>query len=206
MEESLHSKLDNQEFRKRTINWLKVITISLIVFCFLVLIMGIFYFLFLGSSSNVEKPEIAVPLVEIDNSSGEELVVSREIEISDISYILNELGIYRLRNPPFSSDTPKISFIVGEKTFFAEVFESVPKVLEVEVFDVDLIFSSDQETILKIVASSDVSDSFSEGIQNGAVGYEIIASQTVLLAKGYVPIYEEITGEEVSITGSFLEI
>ncbi|MDO8460787.1 MAG: hypothetical protein Q7S74_06785 [Nanoarchaeota archaeon] len=125
----------------------------------------------------------------VSNSSVEE--ISEKFNEDFVEYILFNIGAYKLHNLPFSSDTPKINFYVGESVFNAEIQKGNTIVKRGFIDDGDIIIRTSLEEASKMVKDGNyVKKSF----ENGRSTLELKASKTTLFVKGYMEIYNGING------------
>lgn len=105
-----------------------------------------------------------------------------------VYYILVSIGARDLHNPPFSSDTPKINFYVGEDVYNAEVDDGRIEVAKGEVSEADITIRTSKLEAVKMTRNRNyVVESFS----NGGSEIELVASKTKLASKGYLGMYEK---------------
>ncbi len=107
---------------------------------------------------------------------------------SFVYYILVSIGAGKLHNPPFSSDTPKIEFYIGEEVFSAEIIDGSINVAKGEINGNDIKIRTSRFEAVKMTRNRNyISESFSEG--NSEV--ELIASKTRLASKGYLSLMDQ---------------
>ena len=140
-----------------------------------------------------EKQEISQP------NMTEETV----IEESHISYILNELGAYNLHNPSLSSETPKINVKVDDDWYGSEVREGKITTKKSAFDEADLVFYTSSEE-LKNAIKGNIKEYMTSSISSGKTSLELKASYSTLFSKGYLSLYQELTGK--SLTGSIVRI
>jgi len=171
----------------------KVVMVLLGLIFIILVILGIVIYFVLNHEPNVEKPVISKPdLSGIDTSQS---LKDLEIKPEYLTYIYNELGAYKLHNPPVSSDTPKIITDVEGELFYSEVIDNEISTQKGNIDSVDLKFVTTKKAVVDSVNSENVGEVFKETINSGESTFEIVASEKTLLLKGYLDLYEEITGE-----------
>jgi hypothetical protein len=120
---------------------------------------------------------------------------------SFVFYLLYNMKAYNLHNPPLSSDYPKIEIDVGGEIFSANVKKGLISVSDVQILNKDLIIKTTKEEAVKMMRDKNyVSQSFGDGKSI----IELVASKTMLFAKGYLNLYNEIIGK--SVTGNLIRI
>ncbi len=172
-----------------------------IVVIFLIIV-GIFLYYIFGSFNNsfIEKSHTEITLQNPSQGKSLEQAVA-DFDESFVEYLLYSVGASELHNPPFSKDIPKIEFYIDEKSYNAVVEKGVITVFRGEINEEDIVIKTTKEEFVKIVMDKEyIKESFSKGESS----LELIASRTRLTTKGYLSVYEELTGE--SITGSFVRI
>ena len=178
------------------------------------LIFGIFMVLFLIMGSLVyfafiHEPQIDKPVVDKPDVAGintSQSLSNVEIKSEYITYILTEIGAYKLSNPPLSSKTPKIIVDVEGTLFYAEVVDNKITTTKTSFTDTDLKFITTKKVVIDTINSEDIGGNFKDSINSGETDFEMIASEKTLFLKGYLDLYEELTGEEVSITGGVIKV
>ena len=162
----------------------------------ILLILALFVIAFLYYSlakPGYKKQEISKPNIT------EETI----IEESHISYVLNELGAYNLHNPPLSSETPKINVKVDDDWYGAEVREGKIYTKKSAFDKADLVFYTSSEE-LKNALKGDIKEYMKSSVSDGKTSLELKASYSTLFSKGYLGLYQELTGK--SLTGSIIRI
>ena len=118
-----------------------------------------------------------------------------QFDESFVKYLLIAIKANELHNPPLSSDTPRINFYIGEETFQSEISDGKISVSKGLAENEDIIIRTSPEEAVKMVQNKEyVSTSFRDG--NSQI--ELVAGKLTLFAKGYLSLYEELTGESVS--------
>ncbi len=179
--------------KKRGIaKWLKILIIILII---LVILIGIlFYIAFRPFDSRGEKIELINPASGL---SVEE--AAKQFNESFVLYLLASIGAGELHNAPLSSEKPTIEIKVDEKNYWAEVDKGVIRVSAGKADGEDiLIVTTALEAVKMMNNKVYIEDSFKARHS----GIELKAGRTTLFGKGYLRLYQKLTGE--SVTGSFL--
>jgi len=146
------------------------------------------------STSNGTTP----PNTENDESQNEEIVIDE----SYISYILNELGAFKLSNPPLSSDTPKIETQVGELIFNSEIVNGNIITEKGYVENEDIRIITTREEVINALQSTNLKIYIQGSVASGKTTLVLISSYKTLFYKGYLNLYKDITGQ--SFTGAII--
>lgn len=124
-----------------------------------------------------------------------------EFNESFVLYLLYSIKAYNLHNVPLTSNYPKIEIDVGDEIFSATVKKGVISVSLGEILNEDAVIKTTKEEAVKMLRDkSYVVKSFNDGKS----GIELVADKTTLFAKGYLNMYNELTGK--SITGDIIRI
>ena len=178
----------------------KSIIISLIVFAILIiagLISG--YYVFLAKDKTTSSGSKAGAgsgtgggsrLVNpAEGLSIEEAV--KKFDGSFVAYILISIGAYNLHPPMFGSDTPKIEFYIWDEKYNAEIIDGKINVQKGEIAERDIIIWTSAEEAVKMVKDKNY---ISESFKTGASKVELVAGKIELAMKGYISLYDELTG------------
>lgn len=164
-----------------------------------------FYFLYLPQNNNtdvgqtLENPIGNPNLITINTITNITTVII-DINETHLAYVLDQIGAYKLHNPAFSSDTPRIQIELNNKVFKAEVISQKCNVKRGESQNPDIIIRTTDEEITNSLWSTNTRNYIKMSVQDGKTTLELKASQVKLLSKGYLGLYEEMTGK--SYTGS----
>ncbi len=109
-----------------------------------------------------------------------------------VYYLLVNIKAYNLHEPMFSSDTPKMEIDVGGDIFNAEILEGEIGVASGGIGGEDVIIRTSKEEAVKMIRDKDY---VKESFETGGSSIELIAEETTLFLKGYLKIYDELTGE-----------
>lgn len=179
--------------------WILWVSIALII----VLVVGIFlYFSLNGPNYDAKYSEkiSSGQLVNPVNGLTQEQAVANFDE-SFVYYLLYSIKAYNLHSPPLSSDLPKIEIFVGNQTFNVEIEKGIIYAKRGEIAEKDIIIRTNANEAVKMLKDkSYVQESFLNGNSN----IERVASQTTLFGKGYLNMYNELTGK--SLTGNVIKI
>lgn len=99
-----------------------------------------------------------------------------------ITYSLVYIKAYNLHNPPLSSDTPKIQFLVDNNPYNSEIIKGEIYTNEGQAINPDITIKTSQEEILKMTSSQSY---IQESINSGKTEIDLDADKTILFLKGY---------------------
>jgi hypothetical protein len=172
---------------------------KILIFLSIVLVLLIIVALFVGymifksygnqKNSNLNKP------VHINWSETE--LMELEINESVISYILYQLDLEELHNPPLSSNTPKIKVIVDNDNYYSEVIDNQIFTSKTEMQNSDISIYIPKFQVIRVLNSTEPSKVILDGISSKLISFEINADKSSLLMKGYYPLYQRFTGKEI---------
>lgn len=148
------------------------------------------------ANQSINETEIIIPneteFIPEENET-EELIIKEEDKPEIIKYLLILVKAYNLHNPPFSSDTPKIEFIVENESFNAEILEGEIFVEKGSIENEDIRMITDwKEAVLISKGESFVQDS----VIAGRTKIEKVCEDTVCFLKGYKDLFDELKSEE----------
>ena len=195
---------------KRKKNYLKPLLFLIIIFIILFIISFLGHLVF----SSFDEPENIIvlnnPLESLienlnkefslsgDNITKEDLINRAEQEFNEtyVNYILYALGAGNLHDTPLSQNHPKILFIMGEEVYNSNILnhEIFTEKQYLENPDIKVI-TTKREVILGLL-SADLNNYMKESVSSGVTQIEMTASLTTLISKGYIKMYEELTGEK----------
>ncbi|MDO8508734.1 MAG: hypothetical protein Q7S27_03565 [Nanoarchaeota archaeon] len=179
----------HKEEKKRGNRLIIFFIISLLIIA-LAGIGGIYYILFEykddNSTENVGK-------VLVNPSKGLSLDDAvKDFNEDYIYFLLFSIKAYNLYEAPFSDELPTIQIDVEDGSYYGEVNEGRIRVGEGTIENEDIVIYSSKEEIIKIMQDRDyVKDSF----KNGLSKIELKTDKLELYSKGYLDIYDELTGE-----------
>lgn len=116
------------------------------------------------------------------------------VQISEdhVTSFLTNIGANNLQNPPFSGDTPKINVLIDSQEFQAEVIDKKLQVKMGLAQKPDIIIRTTREEAIKMFKDKNyISSSFGEGKSS----VELMAGKPILFAKGYLGLYQKLTGK-----------
>ena len=160
----------------------------------LIISIATFYFTVI-SPAFVSKPDIEKPSLEgIFNPDGS-IKEGAQVTGEYIRYLVNELGAYKLHNPPFKDEVPEIVYVVSDdgEVFDVKIINNNPEVIEGDSDTADLKLTSSKEVVFRLIASEDVRGSALNSYEEGEIEIEATNDLTTLGLKGYKAVYDSIT-------------
>ena len=157
-----------------------------------------------------EKVEVVIenPLKDIvslnTNVIGEvnvEAVVEQAVLDFDagyINYLLISMGTGYLHNSLLFGN-PLIEFVLEGETWNSEIKDGVPNSQKGGIDNEDLRITLSKEEAIRGLLSQDIEQFMKNSVNNGNVQIEMIANNVELFSKGYLTMYKELTGEEISV-------
>lgn len=120
-------------------------------------------------------------------------VTIQEIEVTPefISYLLNEIGAWKLHRNPLTFEKPIINFKIGQDTFYSEVGSEINTKRGLSD-KADLQFDTSKEEIVSTLASKDHKSSFKKSVTSGKTTVQILAGEAELFSKGYASLYNSL--------------
>jgi hypothetical protein len=118
---------------------------------------------------------------------------SEEIEITPefISYLLNEVGAWKLHRNPITFESPIVNFKIGSQTFNSEI--SNPIKTERGLSDkADLQFDTSKEEVLAALTSENPKEVFRSSLASGKTTFQSLAGEAELFSKGYTSLYNSL--------------
>jgi hypothetical protein len=130
----------------------------------------------------VANPEGSTTQVSID-----------EIEITPefISYLLNEVGAWKLHKNPLTFEKPVINFKIDGEEFSSEISREIKSKRGLNE-NADLQFNGNKRDVIEALMNENPEAVFKNSLTNGKTQVEIFASQPELLAKGYLSLYDSL--------------
>ncbi|MBI2451740.1 hypothetical protein HYV50_01520 [Candidatus Pacearchaeota archaeon] len=166
-------------------------TIFLIIILIIIFVFGYIYFFnkpkSLNNAQQVALRTITNPVANLDDSQA--IALFNE---TFVIYLLYNIKANKLHNPPFSENTPKIEMKIDEDIFNAEVKDGRIYVRKGQIQNEDILLTTSKAEAVKMLRNKDyVAESFNDGNS----GITLISSKTELFSKGYLSIYNELSGE-----------
>lgn len=184
----------------------KTAKVLLIIIAVLIILLIVFAAGFLIKKPKIEvylENPIAGIVLKYTNEAGytNKTAVIKEgvIEFNEnyINYILVALGTSYLHKSPLF-ENPLIEFDLEGDIWNAEVIGGMPDSKRGSIDNEDLKISISKEKAVEALLSENIEKFMKESVKNGGIGIEMIAGKTELFSKGYLEMYKQLTGEEVS--------
>jgi len=198
--------------KKRNLKIFLKVSIVLLVFVFLGLMIYYSYLgIFSSDSENtivLENPLNKIVLryasydggvIPITPEQQEEIILDGILEFNEdyINYILLALGVDKLHKS-LSFENPRIKLDIGE-TWSSEIIRGVPNTYKRNIEEEDIKFIMTKEEGVRALLSNNLVDYMKESVITGRTQIEMVASKGELFSKGYLGLYEDLTGEEADI-------
>ena len=182
--------------KKRGMSWGKIFGIVLLVFLLVGGALSYFaYSLFVGKnydkiySDRVVSGELISPM---GNLTVDEAV--EEFDEDFVYYLMYNIKAYNLHKSPLSGETAKLEFQIDDVVYNSEIIVGEIYVGKEAISDEDAIIRTTTLEAVKMVENREyIEESFKSGLSE----IELVESNSVLFAKGYLSIYEELTGEKI---------
>lgn len=116
-----------------------------------------------------------------------------EIEVTPefISYLLNEVGAWKLHKNPLTLEKPIINFKIDGESFYSEIEREIGSKRGLNE-NADLQFNSNKRDLIEALISENPEAVFRNSLINGKTQVEIFVSQSELFSKGYLALYESL--------------
>ncbi len=174
----------------------------------IVAILAAAYFLGFFSKEPVNQITIEHPLKDIifanTNEAGEidgQAVIQQGIENFNedyIIYLLVSLGTNHLHKSYTGHGTAKLELVIDQEIWAAEIDNGLGVALG-QINDPDLRITMSRQTAVESLLSSNIQEELKAATRNGNIQIEQIAGKVELASKGYLSMYKELTGEEISV-------
>jgi hypothetical protein len=129
----------------------------------------------------------------------EEVIIQAELEFDQdyINYVLHAMSAWKLHNPPLSSNKPKIRVIVDEEIYNSEVDDGVISTFVGDIEDPDIAIITTKREVIQAMLVEDMTEFMKLSVAEGRTTIEMLAGQLELASKGYLQMYEDVTGESL---------
>ena len=174
--------------------WLILLAIGFL----LILLIGIFFF-FVETAPSAPLKIVKNPA---EGMTKEEAIL--EFREEYIDYLIFAIGGWKLHNPPLSEDTPKIKVTLGNETYVSEIIDTEIKTTKRNISNEDMEIATTKEVIVGILLADNMEEYARQSVENGEISFELKTSYSKLLSKGYLQLYESLTGN--SLTGKIIRI
>lgn len=127
----------------------------------------------------------------LDPDSGAQKMTYDQVEITPefISFLLNELGAWKLHRNPITLQNPIINFKIENKDFHSEI-TNIIKTFDGFSDSADLLFDVNKQDLVDSILDENPEKVFTKSISSGRTSVDILSSEANLFAKGYLELYE----------------
>ena len=151
----------------------------------------------------VENPLKGIVLAntnEVGEVDVDEVVQQAVLEFNAdyINYLLIALGTGYLHKSPLF-ENPLIEFDLEGEIWNSEINGGMPNSQKGGIDNEDLRISISKEEAVTGLLSQDIEQFMKDSVNNGNTQIEMIANKAELFTKGYLSMYKELTGEEMSV-------
>ena len=159
----------------------KILAFSIMMF---ILAGALYAYFFVISPTFVAKPTIERP----------SLAAGEPVEEKHIQYLVNELGAYKLHNPPLSNQMPVIEILVtpANQYFTVKVEGNIPRTTPGRAEDPDIRISGSRDSVAQMLMSGDIAAEAKKLSDEGKINVEILKEMPELIAMGYKALYDEL--------------
>jgi len=145
-----------------------------------------------------KKTDIANPLGNINVVFDSNNLNVDEVHIDDLeitpeflSYLLNEVGAWKLHKNPLGFEKPIINFNISGQEFYSVIDNGI-KTFESTSSEADMAFITTKQVLIKAMLDENPAEIFTDSIQAGDTEISLSASQTELFVKGYLGLYDSL--------------
>lgn len=152
----------------------------------------------------IEPVPIPTQTQQLQSVTAKEPVVEEE----HIQYLVNELGGYNLHDHPVNNEAAVMEFqVVGSdpnnpRLFTITIKDNYPLVADGAATNPDIRLHATETILLELLQADDFNTKVVELVNDGSMWIEVLADETTLAMKGYLSIYQQLTGDETQITGN----
>jgi len=114
-----------------------------------------------------------------------------------INYLLVAMGVGNLHKSMIGYGNPKIEFVLDDEVWSTELTRNGFNTGQVSIDDPDLRISMSKEEAVEALIAENAVEFMKTSVYNGGTGVEMIAGKVELGSKGYLAMYNELTGEEI---------
>ncbi len=138
-------------------------------------------YLYLSISPAVQKSFIEKPPLE------------GEVNEQHISWIVNEIGAYKL-HPSISGEEPEIELVSEGKTYTITTKDGKPVTAAGQAKNPDIRINASGSALIKMFTSVDARQEVVNLYNAGEITIEFLKDQAALALKGYKAIYDAVQG------------
>ena len=170
-------------------NWVLLVSIGFVI----LLVIALFLYFALFEQNSEKLYEIRSVVNPVGDLSLEEAV--NLFNESFVYYFLYQVKAYNLHNPPLSSRKPGINFVIDDEEYNAVIAKGNIIVNSGNLDNSDIVIRTSKEEAVKIIKNKGY---IQESFGSGRSEIDLIASKSELFAKGYLNLYNEITGKSIT--------
>ena len=184
----------SQNYPKKT-NHNILLRTTIIIGIILVLISTYLYFTLISpigiNKTTIEKPK---------------LNPNSELESQHISYIVNEIGGFKLHNDPRNGQSSEIEFNIKNTDIYytVKILDNIPATTTARASSPDLRITANKQQFIELINSEDITEKIVDLVSKGEIEIEVIADEASLALKGYKSIYDNIMKQSGLPTGQFV--
>lgn len=181
----------------------KIIKIFIVLIILIVIITAVIFFKSLSKSQ--KKQIIENPLKEIiqanTNAEGKinkDKIIEQGVKNFNedyIDYILISSGVNELHKSIIGHENPSIELVINNEIWSAEISDGnlITKKSSIENEDFKVYISKEQ--IIGAILSENPAKFLKKSFLDGSIKAEIIASKTEIISKGYLGMYQRLSGD-----------
>lgn len=147
-----------------------------------------------GSQGNVNQSTLAANQAN-QSASYQEYFKSKQFILDALSLMMKEIKAYNLHAATFSNDLPKIEINVEDVIFGVTVDKGEFAVTEGAIASPDIRIITTVEELKKIILAQDQKAAVENSFNSGNSKIEVLAGKITLMMKGYLGLYNTISGE-----------
>jgi len=174
----------------------RFLIISLVIFIIVLsLAIAVYSLFFSHSKFDLQNPLEGITILfdsEKQNQSNQTIHID-DIEITPefLSYLLNEVGAWKLHKNPTTFENPVINFRIDEQNFYSEITNKI-QTSEGSSEQADIEFVIPKKDLVQAIISETPAQVFKQSIQDGNTQINTLAGEAELFAKGYLSLYDEL--------------
>jgi hypothetical protein len=174
----------------------KVVSIPFVIGILLILVLlSLIFVYYTTAKPNINTSDVPSPFLNQD-------LDTMVIQEQHVTFLLAKMGALDLRSS--GGENPVIEVTVDEDHFTSEVIKGNISTSKGVASNPDLRIITTREEIIKGVRSSDLKSYFRDSFSSGKSKIEKVAGYSKLFSKGYVNLYEDMTGS--GFTGSVIRV
>jgi len=116
---------------------------------------------------------------------------SIEITPEFLSYLLNEIGAWKLKRNPINMESPMIGFEISGEKYYSVIGNKI-ETFEGENGKVDIRFVADKTEISGALLSGNPAESVRSSVISGKISVQPVSDEKVLFLKGYLSLYDSL--------------